>query len=338
MGRIGELDLPGRLAPALPEWASSVLTGLAAAACAGVLRLLLSLVSPDIAAFALTFPAVMIATLFGRWLAGAVAAIVSILFVSLVVYPIRGVGGGPMALSPATLASVGGALAITILFAELFRRSVHRATAERDRELADRDLFLEEFDHRVKNNFAIVAALLDLQRRRTRNTETEAALGEALARVESIARAHRHLYRGGGSAAPGEVDMATYLQELSTALAESLFLRGAITLDCRSEHGALPRDRAVSIGLIVNELVTNAAKHAFAGRETGRIEVRFESTGPGWRLIVADDGIGMPESDAPRRDGGLGQRLIDAFVRQARGRLATESGVAGTVVTVALEP
>jgi len=100
----------------------------------------------------------------------------------------------------------------------------------------------------------------------------------------------------------------------------------------------LPRDRAVSIGLIVNELVTNAAKHAFAGRETGRIEVRFEAAAPGWKLVVRDDGIGMPEKPrAARKDGGLGQKLIDGFVRQARGTAKTESGLDGTVVTVVLE-
>ncbi|NWM19962.1 sensor histidine kinase, partial [Escherichia coli] len=132
-------------------------------------------------------------------------------------------------------------------------------------------------------NFTLVAALLDMQRRRARDAETQSALSSALARVDSIARAHRHLYRGAASS-PGAVDMAVYLEELSAALAEALFLRGAITLDCVCDHGAIPRDRAVSIGLIVNELVTNAAKHAFVGRESGRIEVRFETAAAGWKL------------------------------------------------------
>jgi len=188
----------------------------------------------------------------------------------------------------------------------------------------------------VKNNFTLVASLLDMQRRRAGEGETAEALGSALARVESIARAHRHLYRGG--ATPGTVDMATYIHELCTALAEALFLRGAILLECDAAHAALPRDRAVSIGLILNELVTNAAKHAFGGREGGAIHVRFEPRETGWRLTVADNGGGMPAvAQKKGRPGGLGQRLIEGFVRQARGTIRTESGAEGTVVTVDLE-
>jgi two-component sensor histidine kinase len=337
MGRIGELDLPNRLAPTVPEWLSSVIIGLAAAACAGVLRFLLDLLTPGVAAFALIFPAVTVATLFARWLAGSVTAAISVGFIWFFIYPQRGAYPANSTLALVSVASVCIALAITIAIADLFRRAVRRATAERDAELAERDLFLAEFDHRVKNNFALVAALLDLQRRRAQSPETVEALSSALARVESIARAHRHLYRD-GSTSPSEVDIAAYLTELCAALAEALFLRGAITLDCQADHAAIPRDRAVSIGLIVNELVTNAAKHAFADLDQGRIEVRFHAAAPGWRLTVSDNGSGMPAEPRPAKGGGLGQRLIDGFVRQARGRATVDSDPTGTVVTVTLDP
>ncbi|MDG2533214.1 histidine kinase dimerization/phosphoacceptor domain -containing protein [Sphingomonas sp. HITSZ_GF] len=336
MGRIGELDLPNRLAPAVPEWVSSLIIGLAAAASAGVLRFVLDQITPGVAAFALIFPAVTVATLFARWLAGATTASVSVIYIWLFVYPRSGAYPPTSQQALISVLSVCIALGITIAVAELFRRAVRRASDERDREILERDLFLEEFDHRVKNNFTLVAALLDMQRRRAKDAETQEALSSALTRVESIARAHRHLYRG-EAVSPGDVDMAVYLEELSAALAEALFLRGAITLDCSSVHAELPRDRAVSIGLIVNELVTNAAKHAFAGREAGRIEVRFEAAAPGWKLTVRDDGVGLPEVAKPRKDGGLGQRLIEGFVRQARGTAMTDSGPDGTRVTVALE-
>jgi two-component sensor histidine kinase len=132
--------------------------------------------------------------------------------------------------------------------------------------------------------------------------------------------------------------MAAYIHELCAALAEALFLRGPIRLECDAAHAALPRDRAVSLGLIVNELVTNAAKHAFGDREGGAISVRFAAHNAGWRLIVADNGMGMPaEVQSKGRPGGLGQRLIEGFVRQARGTIRAESGGEGTVVTVDLE-
>ncbi|AQR74276.1 sensor histidine kinase [Sphingomonas sp. LM7] len=335
MGRLGELDLPDRLAPWVPRWATSVAVGLLATACAALVRFLLDTLVPGAAVFPLLFPAAMIATLFARWLAGATASTVSILFGWYYLYPVKNSFHFETSAQAVTVGSVIIAAAITVALAEMFRRSVHRATQERDRQIAERELFLEEFDHRVKNNFTLVAALLDMQRRRAGEGETADALTSALARVESIARAHRHLYRG--AATPGTVDMASYLHELCTALADALFLRGAITIECGSDHAAIPRDRAVSIGLVVNELVTNAAKHAFKGREGGTISVRFAAHPPGWRLIVADNGMGMSaETRATGRPGGLGQRLIDGFVRQARGTMLVESGSDGTVVTVDL--
>jgi len=336
MRRIGELDLPERLAPALPRWVTSIGVGLLATACAGLVRFLLDTLVPGVAVFPLLFPAAMVATLFAGWIAGATAGGVSIVFAWYYLYPIRNSFSFETPAAAVTLATVVIACIITIALAEIFRRSVQHVTRERDREIAERDLFLEEFEHRVKNNFTLVASLLDMQRRRAGQGETADALGAALARIESIARAHRHLYRG--ASAPGTVDMAGYLQELCTALSEALFLRGAITLDCEADRAALPRDRAVSIGLIVNELVTNAAKHAFAGRDTGAIQVRFHGGDTGWLLTVADNGSGLPAKPRARNGGGgLGQRLIDGFSRQAHGTVKTESGPGGTKVTVELE-
>jgi two-component sensor histidine kinase len=336
MGRIGELDLPARLAPYAPAWLTQLLFALLCAAAGVVARLIVDIFAPGAGPFALGYPAVLVAALFARWQSGALAALLTLLhswyFLLAPVnsfYP-KGPGDG------SRLLVIVIAYVIMIAVAETFRRAVRRAAAERDRQIAERDLFLEEFDHRVKNNFTLVASLLDMQRRRAGDGETAEALASALARVESIARAHRHLYRG--TAAPGTVDMATYIHELCTALEEALFLRGAITLTCTADHAALPRDRAVSIGLIVNELVTNAAKHAFDDRDGGAIKVAFETRGPGWRLTVADNGAGMsPVAIAARRGGGLGHRLVEGFVRQARGTTRTESGPEGTVVTVDLE-
>jgi len=337
MGRIGETDLADRLAPGgRGTWVVQLVFGLLITGLTIGLRALIDSFAPAAGPFALGFPAILVATLFGRWQAGLVTGTLTLLYNWYFVLPVQHSfllktpdDGARLALATINYAAV-------LIIAELFRRAVRRATQERDRELAERDLFLEEFDHRVKNNFTLVAALLDMQRSRAKEGETAEALSSALNRVESIARAHRHLYRG-GAASPGEVDMATYLEELCAALAEALFLRGAITLDCFCDHGAIPRDRAVSIGLIVNELVTNAAKHAFAGRHGGRIEVRFEAASPGWRLVVRDDGVGMPETPRARKDGGLGQKLVDGFVRQARGKASVETGPEGTKVTVALE-
>jgi two-component sensor histidine kinase len=336
MGRIGELDLPERLAPYAPAWVTQLLFALLCAAAAVFLRAVVDIFAPGAGPFALGFPAALVAALFARWQSGAITALLTLLHTWYFLLPPLNSFLGKRPEDVPRLLVISIAYVAMIVIADTFRRAVRRAAAERDRQIAERDLFLEEFDHRVKNNFTLVASLLDMQRRRAGEGETAEALASALARVESIARAHRHLYRG--AAAPGTVDMAAYIHELCAALSEALFLRGAIVLDCEAHHAALPRDRAVSIGLIVNELVTNAAKHAFGEREGGTISVRFETRSPGWQLTVADNGSGMPASMQRKgRPGGLGQRLIEGFVRQARGTIRTESGAEGTVVTVELE-
>lgn len=334
MARIGELDLPDRLAPYGPAWTTQLLFGLLCAGVAILGRALVDTVAPGAGPFALGFPAMLLATLFARWPAGLLTSIIYILYAWYFILPepnsFRFATPADGARVIVTVVTYGGMLII----AELFRQSVRRANDERDREIEKRDLFLEEFDHRVKNNFALVASLLELQRRRAVHPATAEALGTALSRVESIARAHRHLYRG--AASPDQVEMRAYLSELCSALADALFLHGAITLGCDADDGHMPRDRAVSIGLVLNELVTNAAKHAFAESDAGAIEVRFRKTATGWQLTVRDDGCGMPAGVEKGGGPGLGQRLIDAFARQAGGTLFTESGPDGTTVTLTL--
>ncbi|UYY57793.1 sensor histidine kinase [Sphingomonas sp. S2-65] len=336
MGRIGELDLPERLAPYAPAWVTQLAFALLCVAAAMLLRTGIDQFAPGAGPFALGYPAVLVATLFARWGSGMLCALISLTHTWYFVLAPHGSFFLKRPEDTPRLMVLALAYAIMILIADLFRRAVRRATAERDREIAERDLFLEEFDHRVKNNFTLVTAMLDLQRRRAASSETAEALGTALARVQSIARAHRHLYRGGTSS--GELDMAAYLEELCAALSEALFLQGAVVLDCKFDSATLPRDRAVSIGLIVNELVTNAAKHAFTDRDTGMISVRFEAVANGgWRLTVADNGQGTsPELLAKGREGGLGQRLTESFARQAGGVLRAESGPEGTRITVEL--
>ena len=333
MARLGEFDLADRLAPLVPRWVTQLSVALLCAGAAAVTRAAIDAFAPGGAPFALVFPAVMMATLFGRWFAGLVTAALTIGYAWYYLYPIIGSFAFANRAGAINVAVVILATLITIAIGEMFSRAVRRATQERDREIADRDLFLAEFDHRVKNNFTIVTGLLDMQRRRAADPATIEALGAALARVESIGRAHRHLYRNGQ---PGLVEMRDYLGDLCATLSDALLLRGGVVLECDVAEGALPRDRAVSIGLVINELVTNAAKHAFAGRETGMISVAFGPRPGGWVLTVSDNGSGIDEKAKPSADGGLGSRLIDAFARQAGGTISIDSDRTGTIATLLL--
>ena len=335
MTSIGDFDLCERLSPAIPIRVTQVIVGLLCVGAAWVVRLLFDIIAGGAAPFALIYPAIMLATLFARALAGAVTAIIMILYVWYYLYPIENSFRFANAAGAFSVAVVTITAILTIAIAEMFRRTAHKATQERDRQIQDRDLFLAEFDHRMKNNFAIVAGLLDMQKRRASDPATAEALEAAQLRVDSIARAHLHLYRG--SDQPGTVEIRDYLGDLCEALSESLFLKGGIILTCDSDEAAVPRDRAVSIGLVVNELVTNAAKHAFPRRDLGTIAVTFRAKQDGWVVTVADDGVGMPEAiAAPGPDNGLGSRLIEAFARQAGGTITTESDATGTRVTLEL--
>ena len=194
-----------------------------------------------------------------------------------------------------------------------------------------RGLLFTELSHRVKNNFQVIAAMLDIQARHSNHPETRAELQAAIDRVMAVARAHANLYADGRVET---VEFAAYLKDLCGSLARGLLEQGRIELTVTSDPAELEPDRAAALGMLVNELVTNAAKHAFQGRDHGRIEVMFEAGTSGRRLTVSDDGIGFA---ATQRRHGLGSRLIDGFVRQARGRL-TRTSSGGARVVVELDP
>jgi two-component sensor histidine kinase len=296
------------------------------------MRLLIELLWPGAAPFAMVYPAVLIATLFARWQAGLLALVMVVVAGWYVVLPYRMsfVLANPGD-EPRIAVNVIAGIAI-IAVAELFRRAMRRTVAERDAQIAERDLLLHEIDHRVKNNFASVVSLLDLQRRSATDNVTREALAEALGRVESIARAHNALYRDAGNF--GVVGLKPYAEELCGLLEKALFLRGSIRLDCDVAPVALSRDRVIAIGLLINELVTNSAKHAFAGRPSGTIGVAFHRNGGGYVLTVSDDGVGMPE---PRPTASLGMRLVAAFARDAGGKVSIDSGADGTRVSIDLQ-
>jgi two-component sensor histidine kinase len=224
---------------------------------------------------------------------------------------------------PANLIAIYVAGLMIIGVAQAFRSAITRDADEGEARLAERDLRLRELQHRMTNNFQTVASLLEMQIRRSPDGAARQALREALSRVVSISEAHSSLYAASHDVSA--VDMSAYLQDLCANLAEALFLGALVRLECRADAAALDRDRAVALGLIVNELVTNAAKHAFVDGRPGQIRVAFAREGDVYRLVVEDDGKGLPPDFATRRQG-LGRGLVEAFTRQAGGSLKVSEG------------
>lgn len=332
--QFGEIDLRDMFAPALPR----AVTALGfAIICAGgfiALRTLLDMAWPGAGPYALCYPAVLVATLFSGAVSGWTTLALTVLYAWYVVLPFPNSFAFENPLDvPRTIINAGAG-ALVVLVTQAFRDSARAARIAREEKLAERELFLRELDHRVANNFATVAAVLRLQQSRVKDADTKTALGDVATRVSSIASAHRQLYATTGLT--DVVDMSAYLPALCSALEKGILSASGIALSCQSENCALPRDRAITFGVIVNELVTNSAKHAFPEpHETARIEVSLTCKADQWRLEVRDNGVGMQES----RGNGLGRTLLEGLAQQARATMQVESAPdAGTNYAFTLSP
>lgn len=327
MQRLSEIDLPA-LAPGAPVWVVDLATAVFCFGSMAAIRIGVEALVPGAAPFALLYPFGLLATLLSSWRAGALTFYGGMLAAWYFVMPPIGFEAlGTLNQGRLILIAISGAM--TLALAQMFRNSARRAARERAAKLDERELLLRELNHRVTNNFAMVASLLQMQGSRTQDMGARTALAMALNRVMSISQAHRNLYVSGGEMS--RVDMANYLQDLCRSLAEALFLGEFVALDCESYPASMDRDRAVAIGLVVNELVTNAAKHAFIDGVVGRISVSFQPSDRGWRLTVSDDGKGLPEDYHTIRNG-LGRGLVEAFARQAGGVLSVAGGPGATFV------
>ncbi|MBB5049767.1 two-component sensor histidine kinase [Rhodopseudomonas rhenobacensis] len=202
-------------------------------------------------------------------------------------------------------------------FAGLLGIAIERQQA--DARLADalehQSLLTREMSHRVKNSLASVVGLLRVQSRGAQSDEVRAALQEASSRVDTIAQVHDNLARGSRI---GFIDFADFIDDFCGRLQANA---NGNQLRCRAEPMLLLADHGIPLGLLINELVTNAIKHAYPDR-CGVIELSACALGDRLHVEVADQGVGLPDGfdiNAPRSS--LGFKVIRGLVRQLRGRL-----------------
>ena len=180
--------------------------------------------------------------------------------------------------------------------------------------LRQKELLLEEMQHRIANSLQIIASIIMLKARTVQSPETRLHLEDAHKRVMSVAAVQQHLQVSGR----GElIEVAPYLSKLCATLAQSMIDEGThVSIDVRAEGASVSSSDAVSIGLIVTEAVINALKHAFrADEKDGRIVVSYEVTGEDWKLSIGDNGMGKPSgSEIPRV--GLGTSIVNALAQQ----------------------
>ncbi|MEI9938694.1 MAG: PAS domain S-box protein [Pseudomonadota bacterium] len=207
------------------------------------------------------------------------------------------------------------------LNAELEQR-VQTRTADLSAALQEREVLLQEVHHRVKNNLHVIASLMEMQARSLPPGGGHHALQECQGRVHAIALIHEKLYQSKNYA---EVPFADYIR----GLASEIFLAtgvspNAVSLKLAVGDVTIAVDTAIPCGLILNELITNALKHAFPGGRHGTIRVELARVDGGrLRLRVADDGIGFPEGFEIREQKSLGLRLIGTLAKQLDATLSS---------------
>jgi len=205
------------------------------------------------------------------------------------------------------------------------------------RQALDRQqVLIKEVNHRVNNSLSIVASMLHVQATVTQNAEVRHELRQASNRIAAIARAHQHLYR---SDRIETLDLGAYLTDVCKALDEATpACEIAVTTEERIE---IPTDRAIAAALLVNELVTNAAKYAYPGESCCKVWVAL-SRGPGESIIlsVRDEGKGLPPTFDLKSGSGLGMRLVDSFSQQLQADLQVVRRDPGTefILTLPFSP
>jgi len=216
----------------------------------------------------------------------------------------------------------------------------HRLAAQEREELLEhaeelleqQKTLLREMRHRIANSLQIIASILLMKAGSVSSEETKNELRDAHQRVMSVATVQSHLHEVEGIE---QIDMGAYLTKLSAGLASSMISpKQNIRISVAADEGTLPTSHAVSLGLIVTELIINSIKYAFPTvRDSARIRVTFEKARADWKLTVADNGNGRRQA-GPAKSAGLGTALVSALAKQLDATISEVSTDEGLAVEV----
>lgn len=233
---------------------------------------------------------------------------------------------------------LSGALAIGLiaLAALLLNRTLalrETVLVEQKSLLAQKDLMMREIDHRVRNSLTLIYTLLTLHRRQVAdNPDLALHLDDAAHRVLTVAKVHERLYR---SETLDQVEIGGYVRELCRDLAGSLARGNEAFVRVQTTPLTVPGEKAILIGLILTELVTNALKYAGVNA-TAPVTVSLGRSSDKLCLSVADQGPGLPEDFQPEASNGLGMQVVLMLVRQLGGRLDIDRERRGTMFIVTI--
>jgi PAS domain S-box-containing protein len=205
-----------------------------------------------------------------------------------------------------------------------------RAEEQLRASLIEKEVLIKETHHRVKNNLQVISSLLNLQSELIIDPRDKVLFDESQSRIKSMALIHEQLYRSRSLSA---IDFKEYVQMLSTEMMRS-YAKEGISLEQDVADIQFSLDVAIPCGLIINELLSNALKHAFSGREEGRINIRLTFDGDNtFNLVVNDNGIGLPDNVNVQNTTSLGFQLIITLTNQLQGKINIERK-AGTTISI----
>ncbi|MEL7833100.1 sensor histidine kinase [Fodinibius sp. Rm-B-1B1-1] len=207
------------------------------------------------------------------------------------------------------------------------RRKVESKTQKVQKSLEEKEILLREIHHRVKNNLSIISGLLDLQKDTTDVESTHNALQDSQSRIRSMALIHDKLYQ---TESLSDINLDEYLEELVEAISAT-FINKQNKVDVKYEldEANINIDKVVPCGLLVNELVVNAFKHAFDDKKQGVLTVKLQNQGQEAVLTVADNGPGLPENFNLDTGDSLGSMLIQTFAAQLGAELTIDRDYKG---------
>ncbi len=207
-----------------------------------------------------------------------------------------------------------------------FRDITDRRRAEEKlvASVQEKEVLLREIHHRVKNNLQLISGLLDMTRMRTHDESTTGILTDLMLKIQTMAQIHTRLYE---SKQFGKISLMGQIRDQVTALSNIYSHKGhEIICEMNAPEIFLPVDQAIPCALVVNEILSNAYKHAFKGRKHGSIEISALQENGQIRITVRDDGVGIPGDFDIGRSNSLGLKLIRTLVQyQLKGSLMFKS-------------
>ncbi len=237
------------------------------------------------------------------------------------------------------LAAIFGLLFLSVvaMFLHITGRRKSQIALEKSEQqvrvsLEEKKILLKEIHHRVKNNLQVISGLLNLQAHHITDKEVRETYKESQNRVISMALIHEELYQ---STELSRIDFGAYIENLSMNLFSSYSVGlDRVKLDLDVQHKEMVVDTAIPCGLIINELISNALKHAFPDNRKGSVRVTFrEEPGKQYYVEVADDGVGMPTGLDVSKTTSLGMQLVTIITNQLGGSLEVTSG-SGTIFKI----